>query len=298
MRENVPTDIIRVLSLHGQVQLVAGPPGKEGSIRAECAPYEDVIFLFVRPRAEIVAKTFKHCAAQLYARRDDGEYQLVMRGRAVAGPNVMAHPRRSDLLPWVPEGANPRGFIAVSFFCEELEFTRRERENDRLYQGKTPLGQDAPPMGRRWFKAAFGGVLHVTGLSLALIWAYLLFQGPEYPYRVIALAVATVAILALQAGARLWYRSTAFLRWREGRAHEDEAGQYTTGLMAPEPSRQLSAILTVLGLVLCAALAMWPERLALVTFGVSFAWVQWPLWFLHFSQDAPEPRDMKKRRGA
>lgn len=290
MRENVPTDIIRVLSLHGPVQLVAGPPGEEGSVRAECAPYEDVIFLFVPPRSELIAKTFRHCAAQLYARRDDGEYQLVMRGRAVAGPGVMAHPRRSDLLPWVPEGASPRKFVAVSFFCDELEFTRRERDGERQYSGKTPLGRELPPMGRRWFRAAFGGVLHVTALSLVLIWGYLLYQGTDYPYRIIALLIATAAILSLQAGARLWYRATAFLRWREGRAHEDEAGQFTSGLMAPGPSRQLSAILSVLGLVLCGVLAMWPGRLGLVTFGLSLVWIQWPLWLIHFSQDAPEPR--------
>jgi len=285
VREIVPTEIIRTLSLHGPIQLVVGPPGKEGSVRAEAAPYEDEIFLFIRPNAEVVAKSFLNCTAQLYARHDDGDYQIVMRGRAVAGPNVMAHPRRSDLLPWVPEDANPRSFIVMSFFCEELEYHRKSGDREQEFSGKTPLG-------KRWFRGAFGGILPVMILSLVLVWAYLLFQGPEYPFRFIAFAVATASILCLQAGARLWYRSTAFLRWRVGRAHLDEAGElYPVGLLAPTPSRQLSAILTVLGLILTFVLAMWPDRLLTVTFLSSFTWIQWPLWVIHLSQSSPEIRD-------
>ena len=294
MREIVPTEIIRVLSLHGPLQLVAGPPGSEGSVRAEAAPYEDEIFLFVRPNADIVAKTFLNCSAQLYARRDDGEYQIVMRGRAVAGPNVMAHPRRSDIIPWVPEGANPRGFIVVSFFCEELEYHRKSGDREEAFTGKTPLGREAPSIGKRWARGAFGGIIPVTVISVMAVWGYLLFQGPEYPFRFIALAIGTASILMLQGGARLWYRATAFLRWRLGRAHVDEAGElYPVGLLAPTPSRQLSGILSVLGLVLIGVLTMWPARLAAVTLLVSFVWIQWPLWVIHLSQSKPEVRDIQ-----
>jgi len=263
-------------------------------VRVEGAPYEDVIFLFVRPTSEIIQKTFLNCSAQLYARRDDGEYQIVMRGRAVAGPNVMAHPRRSDLLPWVPEGASPRGFFVISFFAEEVEYHRKSGDREEAFTGKTPLGREAPTVGKRWFQGAFGGILPVSVISVFAIWGYLLFQGPDYPYRTIALVTATLSILMLQAGARLWYRSTAFLRWRVGRAHIDEAGElFPVGLLAPTPSRQLSGILSVLGLALLGALTMWPNRLAGVTLLVSLVWIQWPLWVIHLSQSKPEVRDIQ-----
>jgi hypothetical protein len=297
VREIVPSAVLRVLSLHGPLQLVAGPPGSEASIRAECAPYEDVIFTFVSPRGELLKKTFQNCSAQIHAKDPAGAYAIFMRGRAVAGPNVMAHPRRTDLMAWVPEGANPRALTVVSFLCEEIEYRYQEGDSERIFSGKTPLGSEAPPVGVRWSRGAFGGMLVLNTLSVLGIWAYLLFQGHDYPYRFIALVVATAAILMLQAGARLWYRGTAFLRYLEGRAYPEEAGELLEGLLAPAPCRQLSGILSALGLALCGVLILWPGPLAQATLGLSFAWVLWPLWVLHFSQSQVEPRDTKRRAG-
>ena len=293
MREIIPEEVVRVLSLHGASTLVAGPPGKEVAARMHLAPFEDVVFALAPRNNHVLAALMNHCNAEIQARAPDKSYLVHLKGRAAVGPVVATPPRRMENLPWLPEGGHPRGLVVVTFFCESMEYRkRREGGNDQVFAGVTRLGTSAPAMGKRWFQAAYGGIYPLLVLSLAAFWLFMATLGHEYPMRYPALLIGATSIATLQAGARLWYRATAYLRWLEGRAHADEAGQFTTGLLAANPSRRMSYVLTVTGAILCLILYMWPKNLALVTFGFSMAWLLWPMWTLHLAQKTAEPRDL------
>ena len=294
-REVIPDEILRILSLHGPVQLVGGAPGREVSARCHVAPFEDLLFFFVTRRAPVAQALLAHTNAEVHCKDDDKGYQIHLKGRALAGPMVMAHPRRLELLPWLPDGASPAGFAVVEFYCEHVDYLKRKEDGSELrYKGKTPLGMHAPAMGTRWSRIAFGGITPVVVLSLAAIWFYLAYMGADYPMRWFALGIAWLGCLLMQAGARFWFRGTAFLRWREGRAHRDECGSLLgEALLAPKPLRDLASMASIAGVLCTLGLYAWPDGLLpWVVFGSSCVWIMWPLWVLHLSQSEPEVRDL------
>ncbi|GEM_PF-1068160 len=294
-REVIPDEILRVLSLHGPVQVVGGAPGREASARCHVAPFEDLLFFFVTRSAPVVEALLRHTNAAVHCKHVDGDYQIHLQGRALAGPPVMAHPRRLELLPWLPDGASPASFTVIEFYCEHVDYLKaREDGSEIRYKGNTPLGISAPAMGTRWSRVAFGGITPVVVFSLATIWVYLAYMGADYPMRWFALVIAWLGALLMQAGARLWFRGSAFLRWRQGRAHRDECGALLgQALLAPKPLIDLSSMVSIAGVLCTLGLKAWPDgTLPWVVFGASFVWLMWPLWILHLSQTEPEVRDL------
>jgi len=230
--------------------------------------------------------------ASVSARGPDNDYFIRMEGRAVAGISVMAHERRLELLPWISEERDARIMLAIPFWPETLEYVRSMGNADEeRFSGKTEAGVKAGafPRGQRWRQLAFGGVLPILFISLSIIWLTLAIQGAEMPFRFVALGVGCLASISLIGGVRLWYRATAFMRWREGRCHIRDAGLLGQGWLAPRVVFRGSSQMLLVGLVFLLATICWGRFLMGVTFASTGLWVLWPVWVVHLSQAKPEP---------
>ena len=129
----LPPEVARILATRGKVQLVGGAIGKHASVRCGIAPFEDLLFLFIRPGTNVESALLESNEAQVNAKDPDGTWHVRMGGRAVAGVPLMKHERRLEMLPWVPEEENPQGLIVVSFWPEELEYVRNHLSSDSLF---------------------------------------------------------------------------------------------------------------------------------------------------------------------
>jgi hypothetical protein len=274
------------------VQFVAGRGSELASDRCAVAPFEDLLFLYVRRGSRIEEALLQCTEAQVIARHADGEYSIRMEGRAVAGREVMSHPRRLELLPWVPEDGDPRGLLAIPFWPETLEYIRDPGgPSEERFSGKTPAGIASLPKAQRWRQLSFAGVMPAVAASLAMLWLFIGIFGAEMPLRYVALGVAGTASVFLLGGGRLWYRATAFARWREGRCHAEDAAGLAQGFLAPQAAHRASSQMLLVGMVFLLGTLSWGRSLMAVTFFSTGLWILWPIWWIHLSQDAPEPKE-------
>lgn len=287
-RELLPSEVVRVLATHGPLALTVGNADHEpASARCLCAPYEECLYLFIRPDSPVERKLLWDCRAAVDAINTEAGYSVRLRGRAVAGPRVMSHGRRLELIHWLPADANPRVWMVVPFYAERVEYNRG-RGDDR-FVGDTPAGRDVPSLGSRWYYAAFDGIQLWSLASAIGLWIVTIVAGAEWPLRALAQLMATVAALLLMASGRLWYQARLLLSAREGRGEAPGAPMFDQGLLAPMTVLTAAGVFAVIAAILILVLPLWSWTLFGATLFFSFAWIQWPVWITRIFRAEPAP---------
>lgn len=282
-RNNLPQEVVQVLSFHGLVELVVDPDNAQVADRVSVAPFEDLLYLLVPARSPIIEALLKTTASAVQARHPKGNYSLRLAGIARAGQSLARHHQRQMLEPWLPEGIGPAGYVVVDFAAWQCEFTRTEGDEAVRYHGPTPLGRDPRREAQKWLRALFGGIAllpFVFGLLAPFGW--LVWQGADYPQRWLAMTTAVVAVAGLVGGTRLLLITLGFSLWRSGAAEESEAPVLTEGLLAPGQTRLAGVGGLGVGLIALAVLAShWGDGLVWVA-GLANLTVVWgPAWLLH-----------------
>ncbi|MCB9762939.1 MAG: hypothetical protein H6739_24270 [Alphaproteobacteria bacterium] len=275
--ELLPSEIVRHLSTHGEVLLTVGRLDDAVATRCLCAPFEEELFLFVRPDSPTDRKLLQDTRAVVQANDAEKGYVIRLRGRAVAGPRVMGHPRRMELLHWMPEGAAPRAWVAVPFWAEEIEYQRGSGSDAARFAGPTEAGKRRASGRTTWFFAAFSGTEGFAMVGLLGVWAWLIAAGPEFPLRGLAVVLASLCIGALIASINFWYRQASFLKARGTDGRTAGAPWLADGLLAPVPVFQACVACAAAALVLSIVLVFWGGGLLAATLLGSFIWFIGPL---------------------
>lgn len=288
--DNLPPEVIRLLSFHGPVSWWVGGESALARGQAAVAPFEDRVFLFVPLGSPAERALLETNRMVLTARSPTGAYNLRMDGRGVPGLPLARHPRRAELTPWAPEGHSAARTLILSFVPDHIELTRGGPEAETRHAGPTPAGKERPTAQSVWLRACFGGMAAPFALLVALgVWIFLALRGPEYPFRPLALAMAVLAGLLPLAAARLAMLASTFDRWREGRGREGESPLFEEGLLAPATARAVALRLGLLGIALLLAVAMlWEGLLAGLALGLSGVWLLGPAWAVHLSMAEPK----------
>jgi len=287
---NIPTEVVRVLAGHGPVSVATF--AHEGAAQVHCAPFEDIIHLFVHPGTPTETALLSSTQLTLSAKGDDGQYQLRMEGRAHAGRPLAGHPLLRALDPWTPEGVSAHRLLAVPFVAEHIEYVRGDPENPVRNAGMTPAGMKRQPRWRTLIDACFSGMARPFSIWVVL-WTVLWFgaQGHEFVGRPLGVSFALMAGLGLLGGVRTLALAQGFLAWRKHKASAKDAGCLVDGLMSPREARIIAAILVTLGSVSQAIIGLiWGEQLFWMVFLFSGVWLCGPAWFAHLLLGRPEPQ--------
>ena len=146
-----------------------------------------------------------------------------MTGRA------MAHPRRMEFVHWLPEDKRPEGLVAIEFVPEHIDFTRQDEEGEtERFQGET-RASPRPTAARRWWAAAYGGLLPALTAAVVIDWGWIGWFGQDYPLRAACLMLSLLGTFALLGGARLLYRAAALRRFQAGRVRRVAADVLAQG---------------------------------------------------------------------
>lgn len=283
--QQVPGDVIRILSVHGPVTFWIGD--EHALHRGECslAPFEDALYLFHRPGGEAEAAWAQTCQTTVVARAADGRYSVTLKGRANAGIPLTRHPRRGEIAPWAPEGVSQGSLLVATFVPEEIELNRADTAGAGRFAGPTPAGKQRPGALAIWRRVGLGGVALWFAIAVvAGVWFWLTLQGPEFPGRALALVVAAPAGVLPLAGARLVAQARAFDRWRAGLGPAEEAPELVESLVAPATARRAGWIALAAGLALLGSVGViWAPALAALAVALSGVWLLGPAWALHLS---------------
>lgn len=287
--DNLPRDVIRILSLHGPVSFWVGPDAALARGSAPVAPFEDVVFLFLPLGSPGEAALLSSTRMVVQARHPQGDYNLRMVGRAHAGLPLARHPRRAEIGPWAPEGHNPQRLLAVPFVAESVELVRQDGELAQRHEGRTPAGDARPAAGSVWLRAALGGLATPFALlTLGGLWLRLALAGPDLPFRPLAMLFAALGGLLPLAAARLLVQARAFLGVRTGTVRAGESEAFEEGLLAPRQAQGLALRLGALGLACLLLVAgIWGAGLAGLAILLSGVWLLTPVWLAHHSVADP-----------
>lgn len=290
-RDNLPPDVVRVLSFHGPVEVVVGEDDQMVAGRAAVAPFEDLLHLFVPLGSPVEEALLETTEVAVQARDKSGAYSLRLTGRACAGRPLTRHPDRGSLEPWVGEGTKLSRLSVVTFAAWHCELTRNEADGQAVrYHGPTRLGQKPPKPAQYWPLAAFSGVaLPFLVLALVVPFGWLVYQGEAYRFRPLALLLGGGAGAAAVAGVRLLTLSLGFERWRTGIAREEDAPVLSEALIAPREARRAGMGLLGLWAVLVGVVAaVWGDLLVVLA-GVSHgAWLWGPAVAAHLLARQPK----------
>jgi hypothetical protein len=268
----LPTELVRVLSGAPSLRLRVGEEDPL-TLLAPAAAFEDTVFLFVSPGSAAVERMRLDPRARLELDGADG-LRVRLKGRCVAGNTVIAHKRRLELLPWLPEGMDPKRTLAIPFWAEEVDY-QRPPPGER-FTGRTPAVVELGLI-RRLVQTGLASVWPFVCIGIAIQWGYVSWLGPEMPLRPIALVLGLLAILGAQQGLMMGFRAMAFKRWRLGLLPAEQAPLQTQGLLAPVLLLQLCALGLVLSLLAVLATLVWGWDLAVVTLTATLAWALVPL---------------------
>lgn len=291
--QQVPADVIRILSVHGPVTWWIGDELALFRGETTVAPFEDALYLFHRPGGGAEQAWQQSCVTTITARAPDGRYSVSLRGRANAGIPLTRHPRRAEIAPWGPDGVSQAALLVAAFVPEEIELTRTDTEGPGRFAGQTPAGKQRPATHTIWRRAALGGgTLALAVLVMAGVWLWLTVQGPELRGRALALVVAVPGGVLPLAGARLLAQARAFERWREGLGKAEESPVLFESLIAPAQARRAGWIALGSGVALLASVAaIWSAALAGLAVALSGVWLLGPAWAVHLSTAPAEKRD-------
>ena len=288
--DNLPPEVIRLLSLQPKVSWWVGRESAVARGEAALAPFEDVVCLFAPQGGPMVKALDTDTFMRLVTRSADGAYQLRVEGRAVVGLPLGRHVRRPELTPWAPENASPGHTVVVSLTPEFVELTRGDAESRERFVGPTPAGRDRPERLRSWLRAGLSGLaIPFAVIDTLGIWLWLGLQGPDYPARPVALVLALAGGLLPLIGARLVVQTLGFRRWQAGEVEATEAPVLVDGLLSHDEVWFTGLVLGGVGLLLLLVIGLvWGGALLGVAFGLSGVWVVAPVWVLHLSVSQPK----------
>jgi len=281
---NVPPDVVRVLSFHGPVEVVAHGADRPME-RAAVAPFDDSVTLFLRPGGAVADALLWNVQVELQARHPDGDYSLRMVGRAHPGVRVSREADRHALTPWLPEDRGPGQVLATRFVPEFIEFVRAEADDKVRYHGPTPAGKAAPSTTNRWIRTGASGSA-AAGVFTAFVvpFVWLGYLGADYPVRPLATFLAVVSAESWIFGVRLLVLYFAYNAWRAGRLPIEESSLVGQGLLPARLCVRAGLGLTAIGLAGTAVMwAVWDTLLATVSFGSSLVWILGPSWAVHIA---------------
>ena len=285
MKDQLPPEILRVLASSGPVRLTCGEGQTALSVTCHLAPFEDTLFLFVDPKAPALRQLMESPKAQVGLTVEEENISLTLYGRAVQGLSVMKNSRRSELLHWVPEEADPRRILAVSFWAESLSYRRGEE----LLEGLTPLGRTRREASKIWLDQCFTGILSAVVFSLVCMWLWVAYAGNgEVIWQFYGLLLSCSFLVSLQVGTHLLYRAGCFRRVLLGRCLPESSPILSEGLLSYRACLQAGWALVVSASALGAGLYAMDAVLVAVAAAASLLWILWPLWGVHLLQQTPE----------
>lgn len=290
IEQNLPPDIIRILSFHGPADLGVGEGSHRAGGRVPVAPFEDRVYLLFRQGSPFEEALFCSNRVELQAKKADGSYLLRMTGRGHAGRLLAGHPDRGAIEPWLPEGAKVHGMVAAPFTPEEIDFSRAEGDDKMRYTGKTPAGKRRPAVTTSWARAAYGGIAGLfVATSLVVPWVWLTFQGEDYFARLPAFFAATFTGLVLLGATRLSTLPFAFRQWRQARAKSSDVPVLLDSLLSPREVGRTAFAGGLLGLLLLIQIGfIWGRDLLLIALLANGTWLLGPAWWIHLAQGKPE----------
>ncbi len=285
MPDMLPPDILHALASHGPVRLSVGEGATKKGLQCHVAPFEDCVFCFVEPGHPALRELLNSPRAEIQLSDEASELDLRIQGRAVQGQSVMANSRRSELLHWVPDGADPRRILTVHFWAEAAQF----KKGESVFQGKTPLGRSRKEARSLWVDLAFGGLWPVVAFAFVSMWIWIAYAGNgEAVWQMYSLGVSMLSIWAIQVGSHLLYRAACFRRFLVGRCLPESCTMLSEGFLSHRSTVQTGMVLSVLGLAAGALLGAMDPYLLPVAATASLLWVLWPLWGIHLLQKTPE----------
>lgn len=282
---NIPPDVVRVLSFHGPVEVVAHGATPRPMERASLAPFDDSAVLFLRPDGAVQDALGWNVHLEIQARHPDGDYALRMVGRAHPGVRASRAADRHALEPWLPDGRGPSQVLATRFIPEFIEFVRTEAEEKVRYHGPTPAGRTALPPAQAWLRAGSSGSAGLGVFTAFVIpFVFLGYQGAEYPARPFAALLAILSAESWVFGLRYFVLFYAYRTWQAGRLDLKEASLVGNGLIPARMCVRIGLLLIAFALAGTGiAWAVWDETLAGVTLGSSLVWILGPSWLVHIA---------------
>jgi hypothetical protein len=282
---NIPSDIVRVLSFHGPVEVVAHGGDPMPMERVAVAPFDDSLVLFLTPGGAVEYALGWDVQLEVQARHLDGNYSLRMVGRAHPGVRASRARDRHSLTPWLPDGRGPTQVLATRFIPEFIEFVRTEADDKVRYHGPTPSGKKAPSTSQRWILTGASGSAGIgifTAFVIPFVW--LGYLGAEYPVRPLAAFITIFSAEAWVFGLRFLVVYFAYVTWRSGRLPIEESSLVGQGLIPARMCVRVGLALIALALLGTAiAWAVWDATLAKVLIGSSLIWILAPSWAVHIA---------------
>jgi hypothetical protein len=286
--ELLPDEVTRILATRGPVNLTVGEGSDQKTTSCAIAPLDGCLFLFVPVGCYVERALLETTAATIVARAPDGEYLIRMKGSGVAGRIAISHPRRLELLPWIPAGVSPGATLAIPFMPEHLMYQKGADVNDK-YEGVTPVGTRRLPMKTAWFRLALGRYPLVPVFSFMVMLSWI---GAEYTGRafiqVATLALSCICATSLFAAAHIFYMKACFTRWRVGRCLERSTPILANGYIAPSRAQKVSLSLLLVSAISVSLLVQWGGKIVLYTVASTLLWALVPYWLIHLSQRVPE----------
>ena len=285
MAEQVPSEILRIMASHGAVRLICGSKGQSEGVSCHVAPFEDVLYCLVPPRSSALKQLMHAPEGRLELENAELGYKIKIRGRSVPGRSVMANPRRSELLHWVPENQNPRTLLAVPLWAEHINYEKGEE----VFNGPTPLGRTRKGGATLWKEAAFYGILPFFATFWVLLWAWVAYAGNgDFVWQAYSLVLSGLAISFIQIGSNFVYRSLCFKRILEGKLLPKSAPLLSVGLLSYRSVLRGGWLLVGVGADIFLLLEAIDPVLQPVVAGFSLMWLVWPFWAMHLIFQDPE----------
>lgn len=270
-RELVPQEILRLLSTHDEVRLIVGAVDDRDMASSAClvVPFESVLFLMVRKGGRAAEALRMTNAAKVAARTN--EYSIELNGRAFLGPPLALHPRRLELVQWLPEGTAQGRFEVVHLWTEEVDYRRGEEE----FFGKTAASRDLPRASTLWMLTAYNTTWPLLVLGLPLATLYIAWGDVEA--RWVPVLLTWIVVPAWVAGPGLWFRARAFEAWRSGHAPVERSGVIGEALLPPGRVFGTAVTVHVLGLLAWLPMWWWSTDIPGIVFFCGFLWLTWPI---------------------
>ncbi len=285
---NLPPIVIRTLVDHGPIDVTTLGNGQ--TARVPCAPFEDVLHLFVTAGSTMERGLLLDPRIHVVAKAPDGAYALRMTGRGHAGVPLNRHHERASLQAWSPEGVVYQRTLVVPFVAEEIEFVQGLGDDAVRHTGRTPIGLTRGTLGQDLFRAAFSGLAGpLAAWSLASITVWLGAQGAEYPGRGLAVGLSLTAAVTLIGSTRLLAVAKGFKKWRAGMGRDRDAPILREGLLAPIQVQRYAAVgLSASAVCLGTMGTMWGSQLVMTVVGLTGIWIVGPAWWFHLMSPTTE----------
>ena len=235
----IPEPITRILALHGPAQVACGLGPKRVSVNVHCAPFDDLLVLFLPARSPLIAALERDPRVDLHVQGGDTNYTVRLQGRGVDTGACGGHPRRMELVPWLPEGSTLQRFRAVELVPERIEYGYDEGEERRYFQGVTAAAETPGSVGR-WLRLCFGGLVPAVALAFIGLWGWIGWYGQWYLLRPVALVLALVTSLGLMAAARIGHRLLGHRSWQQGKVRRPMGSMFSEALLPVRSAKRLS----------------------------------------------------------